>query len=189
MPLQEDRPQRERFGAPCTRGTIPQPCASARSRRWCMRRRCRTDYAARVVRSANGSIRFVASDAGYRRPNAGERAMRQRKRQRQRQRTNRMVRKRGALRQQRRDFVGANRDECACRNGVATSNGTAGKDCEDGQKTAKREAAVAAVGDGAVSARNARMLTSIPPHRRNSDSHDYTRLDSVEISSASLRQT
>ena len=61
-----------------------------------------------------------------------------------------------------------------------TSNGTAGQDREDGQEAAERKAAVAAVGDGAVSARTTR-LTSIPSHQRASDSHDYTRLATLKV--------
>lgn len=61
-----------------------------------------------------------------------------------------------------------------------TSNGTAGQDREDGQEAAERKAAVAAVGDGAVSARTTR-LTTIPSHQRASDSHDYTRLATLKV--------
>ncbi|BFG75989.1 hypothetical protein PTKU46_40220 [Paraburkholderia terrae] len=57
-----------------------------------------------------------------------------------------------------------------------TTDGTARQDREDGQKAAKRKPAVAAVGDGAVSAKTPRELTTIPPNQRASDSHDYTRL-------------
>jgi len=61
-----------------------------------------------------------------------------------------------------------------------TSNWTAGQDREDGQKAAERKAAVAAVGDGAVSAKTSR-LTTIPSHQRASDSHDYTRLATLKV--------
>jgi hypothetical protein len=81
-----------------------------------------------------------------------------------------------ALGQQRRDFVGMHRNEGACGNGVVTTDGAARQDREDGQKAAKRKPAVAAVGDGVVSAKTPRELTTIPPHQRASDSHDYTRL-------------
>jgi len=61
-----------------------------------------------------------------------------------------------------------------------TTDGTARQDREDGQKAAKRKPAVAAVGDGAVSARTTR-LTAIPSHQRASDSHDYTRLATLKV--------
>ncbi|MFM0643314.1 hypothetical protein PQR14_03215 [Paraburkholderia bryophila] len=93
---------------------------------------------------------------------------------------NRTTKRREALRQQRRDFVRANGNEGARGDRVVTSNGTAGQDREDGQEAAERKAAVAAVGDGAVSARTTR-LTSIPSHQRASDSHDYTRLATLKV--------
>jgi hypothetical protein len=86
-----------------------------------------------------------------------------------------------ALGQQRRDFVGTHGDECARGDGVATSDGTTGKDREDGQKAAIRKLAVAAVGNGVVSAKTPRGLTTIPSYQRASDSHDYTRLAMLEI--------
>jgi hypothetical protein len=62
---------------------------------------------------------------------------------------NRTVKRREALRQQRSDFVRAHGYESARRDRIVTSDRTAGQDREDGQKAAKRQAAVAAVGDGA----------------------------------------
>jgi len=83
-----------------------------------------------------------------------------------------MAKKREALRQQRSDVVFAHGDECAG-DSVAAPKGTARRDCEDGQKAAERKAAVAAVGDGAVSAHTTRA-TAIPTHQGASDSHDDT---------------
>src|SRR5258705_9490567 len=70
-----------------------------------------------------------------------------------------------------------------------TSNGAAGQDREDGQKAAKRKPAVAAVGDGAISAKTPRVLTTIPPNQRASDSHDYTRLATLKVLNASFKKT
>jgi hypothetical protein len=100
---------------------------------------------------------------------------------------NRTVNRGEALRQQRGDFVRANRYESARRDGVVASDRTAGQDREDGQKAAKRKAAVAAVGDGAFRTKTSR-LTAFPPNQRASDSHDYTRLAALKVLNASLRK-
>jgi len=69
------------------------------------------------------------------------------------------------------------------------SDGATGEDREDGQETAKRKAAAAAVGDGAVSTGATPHLTSIPPNQRASDSHDYTRLAALKVLNASFEKT
>ncbi len=92
-----------------------------------------------------------------------------------------------ALRQQRSDLVRAHRYEGTRRDGIMASDRTAGQDCEDGQKAAKRKAAVAAVGDGAFRTKTSR-LTALPPNQRASDSHDYTRLATLKVLNASLRK-
>jgi hypothetical protein len=93
---------------------------------------------------------------------------------------------REALGQQGSDFVGAYGDESARRDGIVASDRTAGQDREDGQKAAKRKAAVAAVGDGAFRTKTSR-LTAFPPNQRASDSHDYTRLATLKVLNASFR--
>ena len=93
---------------------------------------------------------------------------------------NRTVNRREALRQQRSDFVRAHGYESARRDGIVTSDGTARQDLEDGQKAAKRKAAVAAVGDGAFRTKTSR-LTTFPLNQRASDSHDDTRLATLKV--------
>ena len=61
-----------------------------------------------------------------------------------------------------------------------TPNGTAGKDREDGQDSAERKLAGAAVGDGALGAEAIRALTAVPSNQRASDSHGDTRLGDDE---------
>jgi hypothetical protein len=100
---------------------------------------------------------------------------------------NRTVKRREALRQQRSDFVRAHGYESARRDRIVTSDRTAGQDREDGQKAAKRQAAVAAVGDGAFRTKTSR-LTAFPPNQRASDSHDYTRLATLKVLNASPRK-
>ena len=99
---------------------------------------------------------------------------------------NRTGNRREALGQQRSDLVCANGDKRTCRDGIVTSDRTAGQDREDGQEAAKRKAAVAAVGDGAVRTKTIR-LTAFPPNQRASDSHDYTRLATLKILHVLLR--
>ena len=94
---------------------------------------------------------------------------------------------REALRQQRSNLVRAHGYESARRDGIVTSDGTAGQDREDGQEAAKRKAAVAAVGDGAFRTKTSR-LTAFPPNQRASDSHDYTRLATLKVLNASSRK-
>jgi hypothetical protein len=100
---------------------------------------------------------------------------------------NRTVNRREALRQQRSDLVRAHGYESARRDGIVASDRTAGQDREDGQKAAKRKAAVAAVGDGAFRTKTSR-LTAFPPNQRASDSHDYTRLATLKVLNVSLQK-
>jgi hypothetical protein len=138
------------------------------------------------------AVRFDPPQCAIHAPRASIRAKPMRDRQhgtyartRMSRRINRMVKRREALRQQRRDFVCSHRNEGARGDGVVTSHGTAGQDRKDGQEAAERKAAVAAVGDGAVSAGTTR-LTAIPSNQRASDSHadspDYTRLATLKVS-------
>lgn len=71
-------------------------------------------------------------------------------------------------------------DVRARRRDVMTPDGAAGKDGEDGQDSAERKLAGAAVGDGAAGAEAIRALTAVPPDQRASDSHDDTRFVDVQ---------
>ena len=97
------------------------------------------------------------------------------------ERRQRTAQKGEALRQERRDFVRMDSNECACGNGVTTPDRPARKYRDGRPEQARGKPAATAIGDGsAVTAKTPRM-TSIPSDQRATDSHYYTRLGNVDI--------